>query len=85
MPYNPEFLACQKLIEKFCDNPSSWPKEIKIARKLLLLCPDLDAWYGLTLPKKINSLSYFLSSEGKDFIPESQKNPLLLDLHKFRS
>ena len=82
MSFNPEFKACQRLVEKFCANPDSWPKEIKIARKLLKMCPDLESWYALTLPKEINSLSFFLCKDGGMFIPTSIKNPDLLDLSK---
>lgn len=70
--------ACKMLVMKFCENPS-WPKEIKCAKKLLQLSPDIDAWMGIELGFKVNSLCYFLG-DGRDFVPTSQRNPYLLDL-----
>lgn len=82
MPFNHEFKVCQRLIGKFCHNPKSWANEIKMARRLLKICPDMDAWESLILPTKINSLSFFFCAEGKSFIPKSMKNPDLLDLDR---
>jgi hypothetical protein len=82
MSFNPEFQACQKLVSMFCESPSSWPNEIKTAKKLLKLSPDIEAWKALHLPYKINSLLYFLTPEGKDLIPSSKENPYLLDLDR---
>lgn len=70
--------ACKMLVLKFCKEPD-WPKEIRCAKKLLQLSPDIDAWMGIELGFKVNSLCYFLG-DGKDFVPTSQKNPYLLDL-----
>ena len=81
---NIEHEACKALVSKFCANPKSWAQELKIARKLLNLSPDLKSWYALELPMKINSLAYFLTEDGKIFVPKSQKNDYLLDLEKFK-
>lgn len=81
---NLEFEMCRKLVTKFCVNPKSFANEIKIAKKLLCRSPDIEAWDALVLPEKINSLSFFLTSHGAVYIPESQKNPYLLDLDKLK-
>lgn len=82
---NVEFSCARRLVTKFCERPKSFGNEIKIAKQLLLKSPDIDAWDSLSLPYKINSLSFFLTSEGSLFIPQSQKNPYLLDLDKLQS
>lgn len=71
--------ACKFLVVKFCKGPIDWPKEIKFAKKLLQLSPDTEAWDGIDLGFKLNSLAYFLG-DGKEFVPTSQRNPYLLDL-----
>ncbi len=71
------------LVSQFISNPN-WPREIKIAKKLLYLCPDIDAWKGLFLDRPISSLSFFLTDGGEIFIPHSKKNPYLLDLDKLQ-
>lgn len=78
---NIEHECCKKLVNYFCYKPI-WPKELKIAKKLLRLSPDVDAWLSLVLPYRINSLSFFLSPNGEIFVPTSQRNPYLLDLDK---
>ena len=81
---NIEHKCCIALVEKFCANPN-WPRELKIAKKLLAMCPDLDSWGGLNLQHKPNSLAFFLTPEGEILIPTSQNNPLMLDLEKLRA
>lgn len=79
---NLEHWACTKLIEHFCLNPNNWAREIKIAKKLLYDTPDLDSWLSVKLPKTIYSLAFFLTEQGKHFIPESRANPYVFDLDK---
>lgn len=61
---------CQTLVNKLCGgNPYlSWPKEIKIAKKLLKEEPDLSFWLSLDTPPRLASLSWFLTEEGKLFL-----------------
>ena len=59
---------CKLIVSKCCDDPKkiiSWGKEIKIAKKLLKSYPDIDFWVKLDLPYKPNTLSWFLTPEGK--------------------
>lgn len=79
---NIEHEICKKLVTKFIEQPN-FPREIKIAKKLLFLSPDVDSWMELNLPYKIPSLAFFLTETGSVFVPSSQKNPYLLDLDKF--
>lgn len=79
---NIEFECARKLVTKFCAAPKSFGNEISIAKRLLYQSPDIEAWDSLSLPYRINSLSFFLTPDGAQFIPCSQKNPFLLDLDK---
>lgn len=81
---SPILNCCRILVDKFCPNCDNWPREMKIAKKLLYICPDIEAWQALKLPFAIHSLSYFLTEVGKVFIPKSQKNPHLLDLDSLK-
>lgn len=81
---NPIFDCCRRLIDAFCVKPTSYAREIKIAKQLLYRCPDIEAWEALILPQQINSLSFFLTSDGEIFIPDSQANPMLLDMTQLR-
>ena len=83
---NIEFECARKLVTKFIESPKNWPQEIKIAKKLLRdFSPDLDSWLELNLPHKIPSLAFFLTEGGKIYIPNSGRNPYLLDLDKLCS
>jgi hypothetical protein len=48
------------------------------------MSPDLESWMELNLPHKIPSLAFFLTDAGKVYIPESARNPFLLDLDKLK-
>lgn len=69
----------RKLVENFCGDTDSWPREIKIAKRLLDICPNLDAWKALNLAFPINSLAFFLTPRGKTFIPNDKTNPYLIE------
>lgn len=71
--------AAQQLVQCFCPQTSSWPREMKIAKKLLKLSPNLNAWMALS-NRNVGSLAYFLKSENSVYIPTSQENPYHLDL-----
>lgn len=64
---------CKLIISKMVVKEKiNWPREMKIAKKLLELYPDSSFW------KKINSqqyfsLSYFLTPEGLDFLKTQEK------------
>lgn len=79
---NPILDACRMMIDKFCPNCNNWPLEISVAKKLLYISPDIDAWLALSLPFPIDSLIFFLSESGRFYHPTSQKNPYLLDMNK---
>lgn len=54
-------------IEENCRKSINWGAEIKISKKLLSLCPELEFW--VTLDKQINklySLAYFLNQFNKE-------------------
>tara|TARA_Y100000310_G_scaffold317910_1_gene371351 strand:+ start:352 stop:732 length:381 start_codon:yes stop_codon:yes gene_type:complete len=69
------------LINKYCKEPlliwkdrSKIKQQVHIAKKLYLINPDKDFWEKLYLPFKLNSLAWFLTSAGKNFlIIEKQK------------
>lgn len=59
------------LVWKFVDQPN-WPKEIKLAKKLLCMY-SLDFLLTIELPKKLFSLAFFLTSTGKQVIERAEK------------
>ena len=69
----PSHKHCQFLVTKFCGNSKqvSWAKEIKIAQKLLKLYPDVDFWSKISPAEKINTLSWYLTGEGKEWLIKS--------------
>ena len=64
-----------------------WAREIKIAKKIFNLYPDIDFWNNIDLGFPLNSLAWFCSSEGKyalviqrkrvSFKPKKSKSYLL--------
>jgi hypothetical protein len=65
---------CKLLVNHFCSHANfiSWGKEIKIAKQLLKLNPEVKFWKSLQTPTSIFSLSWFLTKEGKDFLQVSK-------------
>ena len=74
----------QILIGKFCKNPSSiWSNrgkvkaEMALAKKLYELQSSESFWRKAYLPFKVNSLAWFLTDSGKDYIKLEIKRHLL--------
>ena len=65
---------CKLLVNHFCSHAKfiSWGKEIKIAKQLLKLNPEIKFWKSLQPSNLIFSLSWFLTKEGKDFLQVSR-------------
>lgn len=65
---------CKLLVNYFCSHAKfiSWGKEIKIAKKLLTINPEVKFWKSLQTPNPVFSLSWFLTTEGKDFLQVSK-------------
>jgi hypothetical protein len=63
----------QLIIEKFCKIPIDWPSEMKITDQLLSEYPDNAFWFSLKKPTKCNSMVYFLTFEGQNYIKRSIK------------
>lgn len=65
---------CKLLVAKFVKSDKiSWPKEIKIAQKLLKIKEDGDFWINLHSDLKITSLAWFLTKEGKAFLVTQER------------
>jgi len=58
---------CQFIIKKYIPININWPREIKIAQKLLKQYKGYQFWNNLN-QIKLNSLAWFMTDEGKDFI-----------------
>ncbi len=73
MAKNTTHAKCQLIVNRFCGHNKnlSWGKEIKIAQKLIKLEPDASFWLSLE-HKRLASLSFFLTEEGKLFLKTSK-------------
>jgi hypothetical protein len=70
---------CQFIIKKYINQKIDWPREIKIAQKLIKTYKEYSFWNGLK-PAKLPSLAFFLTEDGKKFIAiEKMKDDLELD------
>ena len=58
---------CQFIIKKYIKDNINWPREIKIAQKLLKSNSDYIFWNSLK-EFKIPSLAWFLTGKGKEFL-----------------
>lgn len=72
------------LIWKFIKNPNhfetkDWIKESGIAKKLLKIYPNNKFWAEILLDFQINSLAWFLTYDGKEFL-RIENNKFNLDL-----
>lgn len=60
---------CQFIVIKFIKNNINWPREIKIAQKLIKKFKDFKFWENLCdLKSPPPSLAWFLKPEGKAFL-----------------
>ncbi len=73
MAKNTAHAKCQLIVNRFCGhNPKLyWAREIKIAKQLLKLEPEVSVWLSLE-HRKLSSLSWFLTDDGKLFIKTSK-------------
>jgi hypothetical protein len=70
---------CQFIIKKYINQKIDWPREIKIAQKLVKTYEGYSFWNGLK-PIRLTSLAFFLTEDGKSFIAmEKMKDNLELD------
>lgn len=83
MARNTEHSKCKYIVGKFCLEPQfiNWAKEINIAKKLLKAHPDIEFWEKMPPRDYGNTLSFFLTSEGKAFLA-AQKRLLELKLEE---
>ena len=72
---------CQFIIKKYIPFNINWPREIKIAQKLLKEYKGYDFWNNLN-QIKLNSLAWFLTEEGQRFINLEIKKQKLKEPNK---
>lgn len=46
----------------------NWPREMKVAKELFNIYPDLEFWNNLRLNFKLNSLVWFKTFDGKKYL-----------------
>lgn len=60
---------CQLIVKKFVKGKINWPREIKIAQKLVKRFNSFDFWDNLKeLGSPPPSLAWFIKPEGKSFL-----------------
>ena len=70
---------CQFIIKKYINQKIDWPKEIKIAQKLIKTYKSYSFWNQLK-PANLPSLAFFFTEDGKKFMAiEKIKDGLELD------
>ena len=71
----------QFLVWKFCKTPDkiNWGREIKLAVELFKKYPDIEFWNDIKLGFFLNSLAWFKTDKGKEFL-ELQAKKMVLDL-----
>jgi len=65
----------KEFIKKFLKNNKDiiWPKEMKMVKSLLNIFPNEEFWLNLETGFKLNSLCWFLSDDGRDFLNKEYK------------
>ncbi|NBW09879.1 MAG: hypothetical protein EBR82_17825 [Caulobacteraceae bacterium] len=60
---------CQFIVKKYINKNINWPREIKIAQKLIKKLKEFEFWENLQdLKSSPPSLAWFLKPEGKAFL-----------------
>jgi len=66
---------CQLIVKKYINGNINWPREIKIAQKLIKKFNSFDFWNNLKeLKDPPPSLAWFLKPEGKAFLLKEYEN-----------
>jgi hypothetical protein len=77
----------KEFVKKFLKDSSNivWPKEMKMVKSLFKIFPDETFWQGLELNFKLNSLCWFFSDNGRNFLNQEYKkfNLELPEIQKF--
>jgi len=83
-PKNQDHKLCQYIIKKYIQINVNWPREIKIAQKLIKKFNNFYFWKNLqNFKNPLPSLAWFLKPEGKAFlIKENEKENLKFDVIK---
>lgn len=63
-------LSKREFVKRFLKDTASlvWPREMSIVKKLWSIFPDEGFWSQLNLSFKLNSLCWFLSDDGRNFL-----------------
>jgi len=81
-PVNLFYEKTKYLIDKFCKTApprEQWSRELQATKKLLQMYPDILFWEHLKLDFKLNSLLWFLTEDGREFLKkESRKKEVVL-------
>lgn len=74
-------------VKKFLKDTKNiiWPKEMKMVKSLFKIFPNEGFWNTLELNFKLNSLCWFLSDDGRNFLNKEYKkfNLNLPEIKKF--
>ena len=77
----------KSFVKKFIKDNTKiiWPKELKMVNFLFKIFPNNDFWNSLKLNFKLNSLCWFLSNDGRNFLNQEYKkfNLALPEVKKF--
>jgi len=66
---------CQLIVKKYINGNINWPREIKIAQKLIKKFDNFDFWDKLKeLKDPPPSLAWFLTPQGKGFLLTEYEN-----------
>ena len=65
----------KEFVKKFVKDSSNiiWPKEMKMVKSLFKIFPNENFWSTLQLNFKLNSLCWFLSDDGRNFLNKEYK------------
>ncbi len=77
---NLEFKVLQKIVEKLCSQPINWPREIKMARKLIKINANYKFWQSLVPELKTITLSPYMKGQHAFWLEEESKKFNLNDL-----
>lgn len=61
------------IVQKFCKQPVSWGREMKLCKEIATLYPFLDE---VELDFKLNSLAWFKTPKGKAVLQEFERKKL---------
>lgn len=69
---SPQFELLKMVVCKLVKEPINYPREMKVAKKLVEIHPDPEFWMGFEPGFRVHCLGWFLNGRGKEMLDKHE-------------